>query len=277
MAKKDFEFTNEELADIAIACKDFQSPAFQFYVNDILGSNKVLMMDAEAVAGYFLLLVSEWNEPDCGLPTEDNKLVKLSRLFPDVWEKVKEQILGNFFLYKGRFYNRRLLKERKKQINMRNQRVDAVRKRYEKPTGEEIPEDVIEDENENIKNKIKGTQKVGEREVVIKDYFLDLLPVESKQNFIEAWVEWVDFRKELKKKLTVSTAKKQISFLLNQQSPVECICQSIEKGWMGLFEIKGSIPVKESYTMKEALAIDPSLDSFNKPNPKVDKWYKVKK
>ena len=69
------------------------------------------------------------------------------------------------------------------------------------------------------------------------EYFLDLLPSDSAQDFINAWLEWVDYRKEIKKKIVVSTAKKQISFLSRQKEPIACINQSIEKGWEGLFEI----------------------------------------
>jgi len=111
--KKDFEYSNEELAEISRDNPDFHSPAFQLYVNDFLGSNKINMMQPEALAGYTILLFVSWNEPDCGLPTETHSLVKLSKLFPDVFEKAKSSILENFFEYKGRLYNRRLLLERK--------------------------------------------------------------------------------------------------------------------------------------------------------------------
>lgn len=158
--KKDFEYTNEELVEIAKNCPDFSSPAFQLYVNDFLGSNKILMMDTEAVAGYFFLLLVEWNEKDCGIPTDDTSLVKISRLLPEVWERVKKSILSNFFLLNNRYYNRRLLLERKKQINMRNQRKDAIRNRYESSTkdlredlrGEVVNEVENENENENEKD-----------------------------------------------------------------------------------------------------------------------------
>ena len=73
------------------------------------------------------------------------------------------------------------------------------------------------------------------------EYFLDLLPSDSAQDFINAWLEWVDYRKEIKKKIVVSTAKKQISFLSRQKEPIACINQSIEKGWEGLFEINSGL------------------------------------
>ena len=170
MKKKNCDYTNEELAEIAIVNSDFSSPAFQLYVNDFLGSNRVTMMDVVAVSGYFFLLLVSWNEKDCGLPTEDIRLVKLSRLYPEQWDKAKQSILENFFEYKDRYYNRRLLLERIKQINMRKQRTDALQSRYgsstgslrnesEMDTGKNIPEIEIEieDSNSNSNSNSSGS------------------------------------------------------------------------------------------------------------------------
>lgn len=86
------------------------------------------------------------------------------------------------------------------------------------------------------------------------EYFLDMLPIDSTQQFIEAWTEWVDFRKEIKKKLTKLSAKRQITFLINQPEPIKCINQSIQNGWTGLFEVSqkqaGKI-IQNEYTYQE--------------------------
>lgn len=84
----------------------------------------------------------------------------------------------------------------------------------------------------------EGIKIVGERELVIKDYFLDILPITLTQQEIEAWVEWVDYRKEIKKKLTKRSANMQIQFLLKQKDIIKCIGQSIQNQWQGLFEVK---------------------------------------
>lgn len=90
-------------------------------------------------------------------------------------------------------------------------------------------------------NKKKGKVKIiGNRELVIAEYFLDMLPIDSEQKFIESWVEWVDYRKEIKKKLTKSSVTKQIKLLLNQPDPSKCIDQSILNQWTGLFEDKSN-------------------------------------
>ena len=82
------------------------------------------------------------------------------------------------------------------------------------------------------------TTMVGERELIIKDYFLDLLPITLTQREIEAWCEWVDYRKEIKKKLTKRSAMMQVDFLLKQPDFVGCVKQSIQNQWQGLFEVK---------------------------------------
>ena len=97
--------------------------------------------------------------------------------------------------------------------------------------------------NNNDKNdkKKKGEVKIiGNRELVISEYFLDLLPIDANQKFVESWVEWVDYRKEIKKKLTKASANKQIGFLLKQPDPLICIEQSIQNQWQGLFEDKSN-------------------------------------
>lgn len=55
-----------------------------------------------------------------------------------------------------------------------------------------------------------------------------------------AWIEWEQYRKEKKQKLTPSTAKKQMDFLGGRAGPeaIAIINQSITNGWTGLFELK---------------------------------------
>ena len=105
-------------------------------------------------------------------------------------------------------------------------------------------------ENKNITQRVFLDNSI----LVKKEYFTDLLPIDSAQQFIEAWNEWCDFRREIKKKLTKLSAKKQITFLLNQPDPIKCINQSIQNGWTGLFEVsaKSSMKIMQNeYTYNE--------------------------
>lgn len=59
--------------------------------------------------------------------------------------------------------------------------------------------------------------------------------------FREAWARWVEYRAELKKRLTPKSAAMQLKMLagLGESAAIESIEQSIRNGWQGLFEPKG--------------------------------------
>jgi phage replication O-like protein O len=57
----------------------------------------------------------------------------------------------------------------------------------------------------------------------------------------DKWAEWEQHRREIKKRLTPSTIKKQLNFLAKQPDPGACIDASITNGWTGLFAIKEKI------------------------------------
>lgn len=81
---------------------------------------------------------------------------------------------------------------------------------------------------------------------IIKDNINTELPSCIDKN---SWIEWVTFRKQIKKSLTDLTIKKQIKFLVDcfnkGQNPNLIIEQSISNGWTGLFELKNNS--KQSY------------------------------
>jgi hypothetical protein len=76
----------------------------------------------------------------------------------------------------------------------------------------------------------------------------------------DAWQEWTQHRKELKKTLTPLTTKKQLNMLsTNQPDHVAIINQSIEKGWTGLFKLKEeklSLEEKQLKNLMEAYPDD---------------------
>jgi len=83
--------------------------------------------------------------------------------------------------------------------------------------------------------------------------FLEFAPEKLKQDkkFIAAWAEWIEHRKETRKKLTPMAAKKQLKFLAEQPNPVKCIENSIMNGWQGLFPYKPPEMPKCGYTDEE--------------------------
>lgn len=95
------------------------------------------------------------------------------------------------------------------------------------------PSQQVEDKG---KEEVKGKE---EGEVPLRADVPDIFFGEDVQ---KAWIEWEQYRKEKKQKLTPSTAKKQMSFLGGRAGPeaIAIINQSILNGWTGLFELKNN-------------------------------------
>jgi len=72
-----------------------------------------------------------------------------------------------------------------------------------------------------------------------------------------AWSEWIEYRKQSKKKMTPATVTKQVSFLAKYDKVIQAIIinQSIQNGWAGLFEPKEKTNGAAS-TRKTSLADD---------------------
>ena len=66
------------------------------------------------------------------------------------------------------------------------------------------------------------------------------IQIKDKDIQIRGWGEWVEYRKEIKKKMTPATIKKQVKFLeaFDPKTQQAIINQSIQNGWAGLFELK---------------------------------------
>lgn len=90
-----------------------KSPAFQWYVNDFLGSGKVAAMSLDEVGAYTLLLNYDWNEG--GLPDELTPFGRWLKVSPRKAQILWDVVRPNFVLRDGRWYNPRLEKERAKQ------------------------------------------------------------------------------------------------------------------------------------------------------------------
>jgi hypothetical protein len=63
-------------------------------------------------------------------------------------------------------------------------------------------------------------------------------PVLDTTAFREAWKAWIAHRQEIKKKLTPTTASKQLKWLaaMGEDRALRCVEHTIEKGWVGLRE-----------------------------------------
>jgi DNA-binding transcriptional regulator YhcF (GntR family) len=62
----------------------------------------------------------------------------------------------------------------------------------------------------------------------------------NNDDFLAAWAEWQEHRKQIKKKLTPLAAKKQLKMLseIGVSKAIAAIDHSIKNGWQGIFEPK---------------------------------------
>ena len=60
------------------------------------------------------------------------------------------------------------------------------------------------------------------------------------ENFLKAWVEWQQHRREIRKKLTPLAAHRQLAQLeaMGEARAIAAIEHSIQNGWTGIFESK---------------------------------------
>jgi len=82
----------------------------------------------------------------------------------------------------------------------------------------------------------QGTEK--ERKPPKASLCLPEIPeqLQTLTNFKEAWEDWQQHRREIKKPLTSQTAKEQLAKLTQVVDPIATIRHSIAGGWQGLFE-----------------------------------------
>lgn len=108
----------------------------------------------------------------------------------------------------------------------------------------ESPSDRIEERKE-IKNKGKGISEKERDDLLNIGQATDpIFPWKQTPAWLDAWVEWIDYRKERKPRLSPSAAKKQIIFLAknakDEAQAIEILERSIMNSWMGLFPLPGS-------------------------------------
>lgn len=79
---------------------------------------------------YLLLLMTAWRDPDCSLPQDDNFLSKMAGMDQRTWQNNKQVILSFFHSENGRFYQKRLSRERKYVVQLSNRNSDAAKARW---------------------------------------------------------------------------------------------------------------------------------------------------
>lgn len=121
-----------------------------------------------------------------------------------------------------------------------DQRLRAKRSKYPPPSDDghmsdtSLTDDGLKRNESEVETETKSKQnpKSATAEPLV-------LPFDSV-DFSTVWGEWMQYRTESKKKLTISTAKKQLALLgaRPEKIAIAMINQSIQNGWQGIFEIK---------------------------------------
>ena len=206
-----------------------KSPAFQFYPNEWLGSTKVMLMTPEEEGAYIRLLCIAWNDPTCSLPDDDDQLAVLSRLNERWFKGGSTKVRACFRKRGNRLYNDRLLAERKKQKEWREKSraggIASANARKNKAKRSKGGSRVVQPTGQPKPNSSSSSSVFIPRNIDTPD-------------FREAWKDWEQYRKEIKKKLTPSTMKSQLKTLAKwgETKAIMAIRKSIDSGWTGLFE-----------------------------------------
>lgn len=102
-----------------------ERPFMQLYVSDFVGDT--LMLSAEHVGVYLLLLIALWNA-DGALPHDDVKLARVARMPADQWRAVWSELEPFFIVENGVLTHGRLTKELRKSATKSAARSEAGRR-----------------------------------------------------------------------------------------------------------------------------------------------------
>jgi len=94
------------------------------------------------------------------------------------------------------------------------------------------------------KSKVKYSKAL-DKERGARKYFLPQHKVLDTEPFLAAWDDFTKYRIEIRKPLTETAITKHLNFLALQPDPVACIEQSINRHWVGVFEIKDAAGKKQ--------------------------------
>ena len=75
----------------------------------------------------------------------------------------------------------------------------------------------------------------------------DPMTIRPENVSIECWMDWCQYRKEIRKPLTARMCQQQAKALAGHPSPDAVLNQSIANGWTGIFPDKVSTPAQSRH------------------------------
>jgi uncharacterized protein YdaU (DUF1376 family) len=235
------------------------SPAFQFYPKDFLSDPNTLVMTAEAVGAYWLLISTLWQ--NCELPINELYLSSIARVpidrFTDLWERYLRRCFVE--TDDGMIRHKRLDKERELQELRRNRQSEGGKAGMEtrwKKKKSRANKVVITSDNSpspspspspDVNTPLPPKKSKSKKHAYA--YEESELPerLRTYPGFSDAWLRWLEYRSGENKALSVASAKAQLKFLAEQPNPYACIEQSIRNQWQGLFPEKNNGKSKNNY------------------------------
>lgn len=120
-----------------------RSPWFAFYADDYIAGTRDMSIAARGA--YVDLLAHQFSKGS--IPNDDRKICRLIGAFQEEWEEIKGEVLPKFETQEdGSLANIRMCAEREERESIRQKRVDAINKRWNKSdTKENTKEDTKED------------------------------------------------------------------------------------------------------------------------------------
>lgn len=223
-------------------------PYFPLYVADIESDGNCEAMTTEQFGAYMRLLCKAWHqEPTGSVPNDDAILSRWARLSLKRWLSIKDGVLKPFDMNgDGRLYQKRMVFEFDKLIKrvLAGSKGGLHRQAKFKQT--------------SSKRQAKSKQMLSDSESNSESlHFVEegtggngrppgLLPTEfcGSPAFVAAFDAWLKHRREIKRPLTPSTMARQCKKLVEWglDKAISSIEQSIENGWVGLFEPGGASP-----------------------------------
>lgn len=202
--------------------------------------------------GYLMVLMALWTSPSGKLPFDEKTLCRITRMTPQEWEE-NHLVITQFLTVKdGMFYQQRLLHERLKSEEIRKKRAESGRLggRPRKAFGLESEKNQTVKQNES-KTKVSHNHNHSTKEPPLspkaKKRAVDqvLIPeVLNKPEFLTAWSDWIQARKDNGKRVSYMAGVHQIKMLseLGVEKAILSIRQSITNDWRGLFPPKEDKP-----------------------------------
>lgn len=216
-----------------------KSPAFQFYVRDWISDPEITLMEWDARAMHLHLMCIAWIQDDaCALPNNDQILMRwLSLNNEQDWlERLKPQIFSAWELEDGKWVQKRLKREKNKQLEHSEKRKEAANKRWNNRDKEQSKSNASAYPNgfqmECPSSSSSSSTSVSSNKAQKKFK----APEGISQNTAD---EFVEHRKNIRKPLTENAFNRAMSTALKASQELnitadQAIHEVIDAGWQGI-------------------------------------------